>query len=104
MVTGTDTRLVPMTREQRDWAKPDVREAYDGAPTFDEAVEKIAKALSRNDHPAIWPNWTKDAKAALAALGWTEEDGPGAPKQHNPMPTVYGDSSTSGSGPREEAS
>jgi hypothetical protein len=40
---------------------------------YAEAVEKIAKALSRNDHPAIWPNWTKDAKAALAALGWTED-------------------------------
>ena len=79
MVTSTDTRLVPMTREQRDWAKPDVREAYDNAPADPRDV--IAKALSTSKtlstcvvEPTTDDNWTQEATAILRALSWTEEE------------------------------
>ena len=79
MVTGTDIRLVPMTREQRDWAKPDVREAYDNAPQ--DPREVIANALYRVSFPsASWahiepkvrPSWLDEAESVLRAFGWEE--------------------------------
>ena len=83
MVTGTDIRLVPMTREQRDWAKPDVREAYDDAPA--DPREVIAEWIYLQRWKILGQPWAEasdrrkdriraEALDTLAALGWTQEE------------------------------
>ena len=74
LITGADVSHLHVGDHapERTVARQRLSTAYNQA-SYDEAVEKIAKALNtyphRSDKSYHW-----HAKAALAALGWTQEE------------------------------